>query len=90
EAQRANQSIGVPMANVQIYILDKHMQPVPVGVRGEMYIAGLGVARGFLNRPELSLERFLADPFASRANARMYKSGDLACWREDGSIEYLG
>ncbi|MBD2784446.1 amino acid adenylation domain-containing protein, partial [Xenorhabdus sp. DI] len=81
--------IGRPIANTQIYILDKQGQPVPIGVGGEIYIAGAGVARGYLNRPELTAGRFLADPFASDPGARMYKTGDLGRWRRDGTIEYL-
>ncbi|MBW8833545.1 MAG: AMP-binding protein, partial [Burkholderiales bacterium] len=82
--------IGRPIANTQIYILDDRLEPVPIGVAGEIYIAGAGVARGYLNRPELTAERFLRDPFSSDPHARMYKSGDLGRWLPDGTIEYLG
>ncbi|WP_373963152.1 amino acid adenylation domain-containing protein [Kosakonia sacchari] len=80
--------IGKPIANTQIYILDKHGQPVPLGICGELYIAGNGVARGYLNRPELTAERFLPDPFTP--GQRMYRTGDLGRWLPDGNIEFLG
>ncbi|PHM60988.1 non-ribosomal peptide synthetase [Xenorhabdus ishibashii] len=82
--------IGRPIANTQIYILDTTGQPVPLGVTGEIYIGGAGVSRGYLNRPELTAERFLPDPFVAEPNARMYKTGDLGRWLPDGNIEYLG
>jgi len=84
------ESIGCPIANTQIYILDSYHQPVPIGVAGEIYIGGAGVARGYLNRPELTAERFVADPFSTDPQARLYKTGDLGRWRADGAIEYLG
>src|SRR5947209_14969004 len=82
--------IGRPLANVQIYILDKRRQPVPLGVAGELHIGGAGVARGYLNRPELSAEKFIAHPWSSQPGARLYRTGDLARYRADGTIEYLG
>ena len=82
--------LGRPIANTQIYILDANLQPTPIGVTGEIYIGGAGVARGYLNQPELTAERFLRDPFAKEPNGRMYKTGDLGRWRADGAIEYLG
>jgi amino acid adenylation domain-containing protein len=82
------QSIGRPIANTQIYILDPHNHPQPIGVPGELHIAGDGLARGYLNRPELTREKFVANPF--QPGTRMYKTGDLAQWLDDGNIQYLG
>ncbi|HEX3758873.1 MAG TPA: amino acid adenylation domain-containing protein, partial [Kofleriaceae bacterium] len=80
--------IGKPIANTRVYVLSPHRQPAPIGVTGELYIAGAGVARGYLDRPELTAERFVDDPFWP--GQRMYRTGDLARWRRDGTIEYLG
>ncbi|HEX7505320.1 MAG TPA: amino acid adenylation domain-containing protein [Polyangia bacterium] len=82
--------IGRPIANTQLYVLDPEMEPVPVGAMGELYIGGAGVARGYLNRPELTQERFLIDRFSGKEGARLYKTGDLARYRRDGTLEYLG
>ena len=82
--------IGYPLANTQIYILDQHRQIVPPGVVGEVYIAGAGVARGYLHRPEMSAERFLRDPFSAAPDARMYRTGDLARYLPDAAIEFIG
>jgi pristinamycin I synthase-3/4 len=82
--------IGHPIANTQIYILDEHRQPVPVGVAGELYLGGAGVARGYLHRPDLTIERFIDDAFATQSGSRLYKTGDLGRWLPDGAIEYLG
>ncbi|NVE01793.1 thioesterase domain-containing protein, partial [Massilia sp. BJB1822] len=85
-----NVPIGRPIANTQIYILDQHGEPAPLGVAGEIHIGGAGVARGYLNRPELTAERFITDPFSAERGARLYKTGDLGRWLADGNIEYLG
>jgi acyl-coenzyme A synthetase/AMP-(fatty) acid ligase len=82
--------IGRPIANIQMYILDSRLEPVPVGVSGELHIGGIGLARGYLNRPELTAEKFIPDPFSQAPEARLYKTGDLARYRPDGAIEYLG
>jgi amino acid adenylation domain-containing protein len=82
--------IGRPVANTRVYLLDAHGQPVPQGVIGEIHIAGDGVARGYLNQPQLTAERFLADPFAQEPGQRMYKTGDLGRYLSDGNIEFLG
>ncbi|MBV8517210.1 MAG: amino acid adenylation domain-containing protein [Acidobacteria bacterium] len=83
-------SIGKPVANTQIHIVDRNFQPLPVGVPGELLIGGDGLARGYLGRPELTAEKFIADPFSDAPNARLYRSGDLATWRRDGTLEVLG
>ena len=82
--------IGRPIANTQIYLLDKHRQPVPVGVVGELFIGGAGVARGYLDRTELTEERFLNNFLSGEKGARLYRTGDLGRWRSDGTIEYVG
>ena len=82
--------IGRPIANIQMYVLDALGQVQPLGVAGELHIGGIGVARGYLNQPELSAERFVADPFSSDPQARLYKTGDLGRWLTNGALEYLG
>ena len=82
--------IGRPLTNVQIYLLDEHLRPVPVGVPGGLYVGGCGLARGYLDRPALTAERFIPDPFSSEPGARLYQTGDLARFLPDGCIEFLG
>ncbi|MEL7406243.1 MAG: amino acid adenylation domain-containing protein [Cyanobacteria bacterium J06558_2] len=82
--------IGRAIANTQIYILDSHLQPVPIGVPGELYVGGVCLARGYLNLPELSSEKFILHPFRHEEEARLYRTGDLARYLPDGNIEYLG
>ncbi|MBC1238392.1 condensation domain-containing protein [Nostoc sp. 2RC] len=82
--------IGRPIANTQIYLLDSHLQPVPIGVSGEIYIGGFGVAKSYLNRPELTAQKFIPNPFSDEPKARLYKTGDLGRYLPDGNIEFLG
>lgn len=82
--------IGRPIANTQLYILDSHQQMVPIGIPGELYIGGAGVARGYINRPDLTDDRFVTNPFIDEPHQRIYRTGDLVKYRPDGNIEYLG
>jgi amino acid adenylation domain-containing protein len=83
-------SIGKAIANTQVYILDENLQPVPIGVPGELHIGGVGLARGYLNRPELTQQKFIPNPFSNEPHSRLYKTGDLGRYLNDGSIEFLG
>ncbi|AVZ31266.1 non-ribosomal peptide synthetase [Nodularia spumigena] len=83
-------SIGQAIAHTQIYILDHYLQPVPIGVPGELHIAGVGLARGYLNQPDLTAQKFIPNPFSNDTNSRLYKTGDLGRYLPDGNIEFLG
>lgn len=90
DAWPTHPSIGWPIFNTQIYLLDHHLNPVPIGTRGELYIGGVSLARGYVNRPDLTGEKFVPDPFSDSPGARLYRTGDVARYLPDGSIEFLG
>jgi amino acid adenylation domain-containing protein/non-ribosomal peptide synthase protein (TIGR01720 family) len=90
ETKLATVPIGYPISNTQMYILDPLLQPVPIGVKGELYIGGINLARGYFQRPELTAEKFIPNPFSQEPGARLYKTGDLARYRDNGSIEFIG
>ena len=83
-------SLGSPLANAAVHVLDESGQPCPLGIHGELHIGGAGLARGYLNQPELTEEKFIPDPFSSDPEARLYRSGDLASWNPDGTLAFHG
>src|SRR5262249_5573598 len=86
----AKESIGRPIGNTQVYILDRYFQPVPVGIPGELYISGAGLSRGYWRQPAMTAERFVPDPFGMVAGARVYKTGDVARFLAEGRVAFLG
>jgi amino acid adenylation domain-containing protein len=88
--EEMNVPIGRPVANIRLYVVDKYLRAVPVGVRGELCVGGVGVGRGYLGEPSRTAETFVPDPFSGESGKRLYRTGDSACWRADGSIEFLG
>jgi amino acid adenylation domain-containing protein len=82
--------LGCPISNMQVYLLDQHLRPVPIGITGEIHVGGVGLARGYLTHPELTAERFIPDPFSRKPGARLYKTGDLARFHAGGEIEFIG
>ena len=88
--RRSSVPVGRPISNIQIYILNQALQPTPIGVPGELHIGGVGVGGGYLNRPELTGAKFIANPFNNQAGSKLYKTGDLACYQADGTIELMG
>ncbi|WP_019506242.1 non-ribosomal peptide synthetase [Pleurocapsa sp. PCC 7319] len=90
DLEKSSSVIGYPIPDLKLYLLNSHLQPVPIGVTGEMYISGAGLARGYLNREDLTKERFIHNPFSTDPESKLYKSGDLARYLPNGELEYLG
>ena len=89
-AEELNIPIGRPVGNIRLYIIDKHLRALPVGVHGELCVGGIGVGRGYLREPARTAEAFVPDPFNAEGGGRLYRTGDLACWRADGTVQFLG
>jgi len=89
-AEELNIPIGRPVGNIRLYIVDKHLRALPVGVHGELCVGGIGVGRGYLGEPARTAEAFVPDPFSAEGGGRLYRTGDLACWRADGTVQFLG
>jgi surfactin family lipopeptide synthetase A len=89
-SEAATVPIGKPIGNIEVYLLDRHLEPAPVGIPGEVYVGGVGLARGYLNRPELAAEKFIPSPFSDEPGARLYRTGDLGRYRPSANIEFLG
>jgi non-ribosomal peptide synthetase component F len=90
EAATHRPSIGKPISNTKVYIVNEQLEPVPIGVEGELYVAGAGLARGYAQRPGLTAERFVPDPFSTNSGDRMYRTGDICRWTSAGDIEFIG
>lgn len=89
-ADQDGMHMGRPISNTECHVLDEHMEPVPIGVAGELYVAGIGVSRGYLDRPELNAQKFLSNPFSADVYPRLFRTGDRVRWRHDGNLEFLG